>query len=143
MLKIISNGRDKNKPDWVTNSKGTIGDLIEVLGKYTLDPIFEEYGNFINYNPVWTKKDLKEKYNNCVVISGNFLTYSHVFYIITDNKELINKLKKIIDNNKNTQNYINAKKKMIEQEKQRTYLRKKFEKGEIDLKEMYKLQTEI
>jgi hypothetical protein len=46
MLLIISNGSK-----WAGEKPDTIDDLLNVLNKYTLDPNFEKYGNFVNLNP--------------------------------------------------------------------------------------------
>ena len=113
MIKIISNGIAKNVPAWITNKPGTIEDLKEILTKYTLDPTFEKYGNFINYNPQWVKPESQNKYKGCAVIFGNFKTYSHVFNIITDDKKLLNELQILVDKNKSTNDYMLAKKELI------------------------------
>lgn len=115
MIKIISNGHDKNSPAWI-NKPSTIDDLKEVLTKYTLDPTFERYGNFINHRPQW-KKDCAEKYKNCSVVFGNFLTLSHVFNIITDDKKLLKELGILIESNKSSKEYIEAKEQLIANKK--------------------------
>lgn len=109
MLEILSNGRVKDVPVWITNKPGTMEDLKEALVKYTLDPRFEEHGNFINNNPHWLKPELQEKYNNCTVIFGNFFNYSHVFNIITDDEKLISDITELVEINKSTELYKQAK----------------------------------
>lgn len=106
MIKIISNGNKwaKTKP-WITAEPETIEELKEVLKTQTLDPSFEKYGNFINNNPRWLKEELKELYKGCSVVFGNFKKYSHVFNIITDDKQLLSELQELINKNKNTVEY--------------------------------------
>ena len=134
MLEIISNGSKWNgeKPD-------SIDILIEVLKDYALDPMFEECGDFVNHNPTWLNPEAKEKYKNCTEIFGNFLTLSHVFNIITDDKNIIDKLAKCIQDNKSTGEYIRAKKEYFGEEEHNKQLRKQFENNEISQKEMYEL----
>ena len=108
MIKIISNGSKfyGQEPD-------TIEILLDVLNKETLDPIFEKYGNFIQRKPNWLKKETAEKYKGCAVISGNFVSLSHVFNIITDDEELIQKLEQAINNNKQTAEYQELRKTIV------------------------------
>jgi hypothetical protein len=97
MLKIISNGSK-----WYGEKPDSIEILKEVLKTQTLDPTFENFGNFINNNPRWTNKEAQELYKGCSTIFGNFKTYSHVFNIITNDRELITELQELINKNKNT-----------------------------------------
>lgn len=137
MLEIISNGRSKNVPVWVNDKPATIEDLIEVLKNYTLDPMFEKYGNFINYNPQWIITEAKDKYKNCVKIFGNFQNISHGFNIITDDKNIINSLEIVIKNNIQSKEYQEARKNYIQKENHNRKIRNDFNTGKINLKEMY------
>jgi len=108
MIKIISNGSKfyGQEPD-------TIEILLDVLKKETLDPYWEKLGNFVDRNPNWLKKEAKEKYKDCTVIFGNFSSVSHVFNIITDEEELIQKLEQAINNNKQTVEYQELRKTIV------------------------------
>jgi molybdopterin converting factor small subunit len=112
MIKIISNGNKwaETKP-WLQEPE-TIEALKEMLKTQILDPTFEKCGNFINNNPQWLKEEAKELYKGCSVIFGNFQTYSHVFNIITDDKQLIAELQELINTNKNTLQYQEYKRMM-------------------------------
>lgn len=99
MTEIISNGSK-----WAGESPDTIEDLIEVLKSETLDPIFEEYGNFVNRTPHWIHKEAQEKYKGCTQIFGNFFATSHVFNITTDDEDLISTIENIVRLNQNTTN---------------------------------------
>lgn len=79
MLEIISNGSK-----WSGQNTDSIEELLNVLDRYSLDPSFEDYGNFVNNNPTWVKAEAKEMYKGCTKFFGNFSTYSHVFNIITE-----------------------------------------------------------
>ena len=47
----------------INNGAKNIDDFIEKLQKYTLDPEFEQYGNFIRKNPKFPKNpEMTEKY---------------------------------------------------------------------------------
>lgn len=50
-----------------------IDDFIEKLKKYTLDPRFEEYGNFMVKNPKFPKNpQMTEEYKGWYSLFGNF-----------------------------------------------------------------------
>lgn len=74
--------------------------IIKDLAQYTLDPIFEKYGNFVNRSPEWLSEDAAEKYKGCSLIFGNFLNYSHAFRVVTDDDALIERLSAAIEANK-------------------------------------------
>jgi len=114
MLEIISNGSK-----WAGQQPDSIDVLVETLKQYTLDPTFEEYGNFVCHNPHWIKKESNEIYKGCTKIHGNFYTLSHVFDIITDDKEIIVQLETLIRNNQQTEAYKQAKIELEEREKRK------------------------
>lgn len=87
--------------------------IIHDLENYTLDPIFELYGNFVNRNPEWLKPETAKKYEGCTVISGNFLALSHAFYLITDDADMIGRLDAAIRKNKATPEYQEARAKKL------------------------------
>lgn len=111
MTEITSNGSKfaGEQPD-------SIEELIKVLRTEPLDPVFEEYGNFVNRTPHFLHKEAQEKYNGCAQIFGNFAFYSHVFNILTDDAELIDSLEKLIRENQETESYIKARKEQKENE---------------------------
>ncbi len=92
--------------------------ILNDLENYTLDPRFENYGNFV-FNPTFKNEQQKQnwinEYNeNCICIFGNFFDYSHAFYVITDEQNFINELKTAIRKNQNTEKYKNAKLELLE-----------------------------
>jgi glutamate synthase domain-containing protein 2 len=128
-----------NGSKWYGQQPDTIEVLLDVLGREPLDPTFESYGNFVNHNPVFLHKEAKEKYKGCTTISGNFMEYSHVFSIITDDAELIEKLETAIRKNQATPEYKAFKTQIAEAEQRKNKARKLFESGKISLMEMYSM----
>lgn len=96
--------------------------ILKDLVEYTLDPVFEEYGNFV-YMPTWCDKESEEKYKGLTAISGNFLTLSHAFRLLTDDEELIKELTEAIRRNQETEEYKQAKVRLMERkaEEKRQY----------------------
>ena len=62
----------------------TLERLYPLFEQYTLDPIYEWYGNFVNRKPEWQRSEERQAYQGCTVISGRFLHYGNFFYIVTD-----------------------------------------------------------
>lgn len=94
-----------------------IDDFIKKLENYILDPVFEQYGNFLIKAPKFSKsKELTEKYKNSWHLFGNFYDYSNAFSIFIDENETVEKLKACINQNKKTEKYISAKKDYEERE---------------------------
>lgn len=85
--------------------KSTLSDLYRLLETYTLDPVFERYGEFVNRTPCWIDGETARKYSGASVIAGNFLSYSHAFYLITDQEELIRSLERLIEKNRASPQY--------------------------------------
>ena len=96
MLEIIANGSNT-----YPYQKSTLSDL----ETYTLDPVFERYGEFVNRTPCWIDGETARKYSGASVIAGNFLSYSHAFYLITDQEELIRSLERLIEKNRASPQY--------------------------------------
>lgn len=96
--------------------------ILKDLAEYTLDPTFEDYGNFV-YISTWCDEESAEKYKGLTAISGNFLTYSHAFRLITDDVELIRELTEAIRRNQRTEEYKQAKVRLMERkaEEKRQY----------------------
>ena len=86
--------------------------ILSDLQKYTLDPIFEEYGNFV-YVPTFENKAIAEEYKGMTAICGNFATYSHAFNLYTDDADLIKELKTAIIKNQQTEAYQEIKAQLI------------------------------
>ena len=97
--------------------------ILKDLAVHTLDPVFEDYGNFV-YSPTWIDEEAAEKYKGMIAISGNFLTYSHAFRLLTDDKELIEELTTAIRKNQATEEYKQAKERLLERkaEERRKYM---------------------
>ena len=73
--------------------------------------------------PTWEDEEVAEKYKGLTAISGNFLTYSHAFRLLTDDTELIEELTKAIRKNQETEEYKQAKVRLMERkaEEKRQY----------------------
>ena len=97
--------------------------ILKDLEQHTLDPVFEDYGNFV-YMPAWEDKEVAEKYKGLTAICGNFLTYSHAFRLLTDDTELIEELTTAIRKNQSTEEYKQAKERLLERkaEEKRKYM---------------------
>lgn len=110
MLEIRSNGSKfaGDKPD-------TIEKLVSVLENYPLNPEFENRGDFIIQTMEYLNPELTEKYKNCTHFFGNFETISHVFAIITDEAEIIEKLTTAIEANQKSPEYLKIKEAKSEQ----------------------------
>lgn len=87
--------------------------ILHDLAHYTLDPIFELYGDFVDPAPEWLDDAAAEKYAGCTSIFGNFLTYSHAFRLVTDDPGLIARLTAAIDRNRATPEYQAAREKAL------------------------------
>lgn len=96
--------------------------ILKDLAEYILDPVFEEYGNFV-YMPTWCDEESVEKYKRLTAINGNFLTLSHAFSLLTDDEELIKELTEAIRRNQGTEEYKQAKVRLVERkvEEKRQY----------------------
>jgi hypothetical protein len=111
MTTIQSNGSK-----WAGEELDSIEDLIEVLKTQTLNPIFEQYGDFAETDPrFYTSGELCYPDNpGTVHFFGNFYTVSHVFNIDTDDAETIATLRGLIAANKATAVYQQAVKELAE-----------------------------
>ena len=88
--------------------------ILHDLGRYTLDPVFELYGNFVNPSQEWLSGEVAAKYAGCTSISGNFLAFSHAFRLVTDDPGLISRLSAAIARNKATPEYQAARRRMLD-----------------------------
>ena len=115
---------ESNGSKWGGEAPDPIERLLERLQTETLDPMFEEYGNFVHparkahrecsertgWKDVYTDAGpIYPDHPNAVRFWGNFLTYSHVFSIDTDDPALIEKLTAAIRANQATPIYLAAK----------------------------------
>jgi len=87
----------------------TIEELKEILKNNTLDPVFEQYGNFVDRAPKWDNPESSKQFKGCASIFGNFLTLSHVFHIITDDEQIIGEIEALVAENKKRPEYQAAK----------------------------------
>lgn len=95
-----------------------IEDFIEKLQKYTLDPTFEKYGNFIKKNPKFPKNhQMTKEYKGWYMLFGNFYDYSNAFSIYFFDDVLARKIRRLIKKNQNSEAYIKAKNEILEREK--------------------------
>jgi hypothetical protein len=132
MLEIKSNGSK-----WYGQEPDSIETLLDAFSKYTLDPRFENYGDFVNLNPQWLNRVNAEKYAGCASIFGNFMNGHGVFNIITDDQELIAKIAALVNQNKQTPEYKQHKKELLGIEERKKKAEKLFGEGKITLKELY------
>lgn len=101
---------------------GSIEQLLGLLVARTLDPTFEEYGNFISddlYHCTYDherheyvsdkSKPMYPGVDGMVSFFGNFYDYSGVFNIDTNDQELIDTLTPLIRTNQATEAYARAK----------------------------------
>ena len=107
MTEILSTTRNPDSP-WI-EMQDTIERIARDLAEHTLDPVFEQYGDFCDRSPEWLTKAAAEKYAGCVRFWGNFLEYAGIFDVITSDKEFIAKLSELIARNKATTEYIAAR----------------------------------
>lgn len=91
----------------------TAENILHDLEHYTLDPVFEPYGNFIDPTPGWLCEPEATKYAGCTNIFGNFLTHSHAFRLVTDDAELISRIAAAVEKNKARPEYIAAFEAMV------------------------------
>lgn len=95
-----------------------IEDFIEKLQKYTLDPTFEKYGNFIKKNPKFPKNpQLTKEYKGWYMFFGNFYDYSNAFSIYIKDEKLAEKIRGLIRKNQRSEEYQKAKSEILEREK--------------------------
>jgi hypothetical protein len=95
-----------------------IDDFIEKLQKYTLDPTFEKYGNFIKKNPKFPKNpQLTKEYKGWYMLFGNFYDYSNAFSIYIKDEKLAGKIRGLIRKNQRSEEYQKAKNEILEREK--------------------------
>ena len=88
----------------------TLERLYPLFEQYTLDPIYEWHGNFVNRKPEWQRSEERQAYQGCTVISGQFLNYGNFFYIVTDEEELIQHFERLVAANKATKAYQDERK---------------------------------
>lgn len=111
MIKIMSQVTNPAAP-WST-IPDTLDNILQDLEEYALDPVFELYGDFVNPAPEWISQDAAEKYSGCTLIYGNFRELSHAFNLVTDEPEIINRLRDAIDENRKRPDYQQARKKAL------------------------------
>lgn len=114
MLIISTNGSK-----WIGEQPDTLAKLLEVLATETLDPSFEDYGNFAIYPLKGAVSIGRGKYAETDLIYpdaphtirfwGNFYTVSHVFSIDTDEPAAIATLTKAIRENQARPEYVAAR----------------------------------
>lgn len=93
MTQVHSNGSK-----WMGEALDTIEDLCKVLEVHTLNPLFEDYGNFASMET-----------EGVTHFFGNFFDVSHVFRIDTDDAPTVERLTALIRANQQTPAYAAAK----------------------------------
>lgn len=96
-----------NGSKWAGEEPDGIEVLMKRLAEETLDPRFEQYGNFMqNHSALqWLYGAPEWSCLGMVRFWGNFLTYSHVFQIDTDDEAVIHPLMAAIKANMATPAY--------------------------------------
>ena len=117
---------DEDRP-WL-EIPDTEENILRDLERYTLDPVFEMYGDFVNRTPEWLTEELPQARAGHTMISGNFLNYTHAFRVCTDDEALIKRLEAAIDRNKATPEYQAAKTRMLEKAKNGVHRQRKEER---------------
>ena len=107
MTEILSRWRNPETP-W-TEEPDTVDRMLRDIGRETLDPIFEDYGNFVDRHPEWIGAANAERYAGCTAIGGNFIGYAAAFRLITDDEALIRRFEEAVAKNKATPEYRAAK----------------------------------
>lgn len=80
--------------------------LLQNLSQYTLDTVFEQYGNFVTPEIERETLDGLSRYpNNSVHFWGNFFDFSGVFRVVTNHPEVIAALTAAIRSNQQTEAY--------------------------------------
>lgn len=115
---------ESNGSKWAWEAPDNIEQLLARLQSETLDPMFEEYGNFVSparkahhqrdqstgWQHVYTDAGpVYPDHPDALHFWGNFQTYSHVFSIYTDDPALIERLTAAIRANQATDAYQAAK----------------------------------
>ncbi len=115
---------DSNGSKFMGDAPDTIEQLLARMQAETLDPVFEEYGNFVSparkahrecseatgWKDVYTDAGpIYPEHPDAMHFWGNFRTYSHVFSIYTDDPALIERLTAAIRANQATPAYQAAK----------------------------------
>lgn len=97
------------KPGSWRREPDTIDRILQYLENYTLDPTFENYGNFVDSNPEWLAPEWARKYAGCTRFWGNFYSVSGVFDVITNDADVIRRLTTAIRRNQGSAAYASAK----------------------------------
>lgn len=136
IIEIISNGSK-----WYGQQPDSIETLLQVIETETLDPRFEDYGNFINEYKPMKVTDNNQHLVGCTTIFGNFQKYSHVFRIITNDEKTIDKLTQAIRKNQQTEEYVQARIEYLAEKKLDEYAKKKFMDKEVSLQGLADLRN--
>ena len=106
--KTVVNPREgwKTLPDTVEN-------VLHDLATYTLDPVFEALGDFVNRNPVWLDEDTANEFEGCAMVSGNFIGFSHAFRFVTDDERILWLIEQAVSKNKARPDYQALRQKRI------------------------------
>jgi hypothetical protein len=95
-----------NGSKWIGQQPDSIEQLIDVLGKHTLDRTFEAYGDFTQRGARNGRGEPVDGINQAVCFFGNFIDLSHVFRITTDEQDVIERLSAAIADNKKRPEYL-------------------------------------
>ena len=106
MTEIISKIRRPETP-WF-EEPDTLDRILCDLEMETLDPALGAFG-FVDRTPKWLSPSDAERWAGCTHILGNFVGYSGVFEVITDDADVIERLSAAIARNMATPAYAEAK----------------------------------
>jgi hypothetical protein len=104
---------ESNGSKWAGQAPDHIEKLYEVLQSYTLNPVFEKYGDFWFWAPSGDHQPAMLRF------WGNFFELSHVFSIDTNDPCVIEQLTTLIINNKCTPAYQEARRQVREDDERK------------------------
>jgi CRISPR/Cas system Type II protein with McrA/HNH and RuvC-like nuclease domain len=102
---ILTNGSK-----WGGEAPSAVQALIDVLAKEVLDPCFEEFHCYrpVVFSPIkgqGSNDSITRPWRGAAAFSGNFITVSHSFYIITKDEDVVKALTEAIEKNMATDEY--------------------------------------
>ncbi len=109
----------QNGSRWAGEAPADLAALLEMLASYTLDPRFEEYGNFIDERAISCRDEQPLYPVGYVKFWGYFFTISHGFEVITNDPQVVAEITAAIRANQAAPAYADAKKAKTVYERQR------------------------
>jgi hypothetical protein len=98
---VLSNGHFR-----ADSTEAAIAKLIEVLGDHPLDRMFEMHGDFIERGARNLRGGWLEGVENAVSFFGNFFNLAHVFSIVSNDPDHVERLSRAIAANRERPDYL-------------------------------------